>query len=109
MQIGTVRQVERPTDAADRLADPLLVLDEREADVALATRPEALARADRDLRLARELHGELERGRGTVRLRKPRPDEHRPLRPLDLPADPGEPVAERVAPVAIGRVDLVRV
>ena len=48
-------------DRARRLVDPLLVLDEREADVTVAARAEADAGADRDVGLARELERELER------------------------------------------------
>ena len=49
---------QRAPDPARRLGDPLLVLDEREADVALAAGAEARARADRDARLPREPHRE---------------------------------------------------
>jgi hypothetical protein len=45
-------RTERSADAAHGLLDPLLVLDEREPDMALAGRAEPDARADRDLRLA---------------------------------------------------------
>src|SRR5207253_988985 len=50
---------QRSPDAAHRLSDPVLVLHEREADVALAVGAEAAARADGDLRLAQQPHREL--------------------------------------------------
>src|SRR5581483_5856207 len=91
---------ERALDAAHRLRDPLLVLDEREADVTLAVRAEAAARADRDVRLAQEPQGELLR---RLARRDAGPDEHRRPRPFQLPADAREPVAERVPPSLVDR------
>ena len=58
---GAQRLLEHAADAAHGLADPLLVLDEREADVALAAGAEALAGADRHLRLPGEHGRERER------------------------------------------------
>src|SRR5207244_9090403 len=43
---------QRAPDSPHRLSDPLLVLDEREPDMAVAAGAEADPRADRDLRLA---------------------------------------------------------
>ncbi len=51
---------EELADAARRLGDPLLVLDEGEAHVLVAAGPEADARADGDVGAAREHHRELE-------------------------------------------------
>src|SRR5919197_5245575 len=85
---------QRAPDAADRLPDAVLVLDEREADVSIAAGAEADARADRDVRLADQLERELERAEAAVRLRNRRPDEHRPPRPRHLPAHAREPAAE---------------
>ena len=101
--------MQQPADRARRLVDPLLVLDEREAHVTVAARPEADAGADRDVGLARELQRELERAELGVLLGDRRPDEHRPLRRLDVPAGAVEPGAERVAAAAVDLADLGRV
>src|SRR5437762_6311832 len=87
----------------------MLILDEGEADVAVAAGAEADARADGDARLADQLEREVERAELAIRLGDRRPDEHRPLRPLDRPADAGEPVAEHVAPRAVELADFARV
>src|SRR5205814_1520048 len=92
---------EHPPDRARRLRDALLVLDEREAHVAVAALAEADAGTDRHVRLLREAQGELERAGGAQRLRNRRPDEHRPARRLDLPARAGETRAEGVTPAAV--------
>ena len=96
---------QRRPDPAHGLADPLLVLDEREADVPLAAGPEADARADGDLapRFV-SLSANSSDPSSAVRLRDRRPDEHRAAGLRELPADTGETVAERVAARA---VDLV--
>ena len=60
-------------------------------DEALAAGAEPDSRADGDVRLPRQLDGELERAELAVGLRDRRPDEHRPERPLDVPADALEP------------------
>ena len=65
--------------------------------------------ADGDVRLPRQLDGELERAELAVRLRDRRPDEHRPERPLDVPADALEPVAEDVAAAAVDLAGLGRI
>ena len=85
-------------DRTGRLADPLLVLDEGEADVPVAAGAEADARADRHVGLAGELERELERAELAELLGDRRPDEHRPLRRLDVPAGATEPGDERVTP-----------
>src|SRR5207244_8230801 len=87
---------QRAAEAAYRLPDAVLVLDEREADVALPALAEAGARADGDERVARQEQRELVGAESRVRLGDRRPDEHRPLGRLDVPADPREPRAERV-------------
>ena len=86
----------------------MLVLDQREADVPVAAGPEAVAGADGDPGLAGEQEREVERAELPVRLRDPRPREHRPLRPRDVPADAREPVDERVPPAAVDLVHLPR-
>src|SRR5262249_10513774 len=103
------RSLEKPANGAGRLVDALLVLDEREAHVTVAARPEADAAADRHVGLARELQGDLERAELGVLVRDRRPDEHRPERRLDVPTGAGEPVAERVAAAAVDLADLDRV
>src|SRR3954471_18432281 len=56
--------VQQPPDRARRLRDPVLVLDQREADVAVAALAEADPGADGDLGVARQAQGELERAEG---------------------------------------------
>src|SRR6266540_2324056 len=101
---GLAEPADDASDPADRLADALLVLDEREPNVVVSARAEPLARAHRDLRLTSELEGEAERSERAIRLRDRRPDEHRPLRPLEVPADARQAVAERVAAAAVALV-----
>src|SRR5207253_75747 len=48
-------------DLADRLAEPVLVLHQRQPQVALAGVAEAAAGADSHLRLFEQLHGEVDR------------------------------------------------
>ena len=84
----------------------MLVLDEGEADVAVAARPEADAGADRDAGLLRQAQRDVEGAERAELLGNRRPDEHRPERRLDGPARPGEPVAERVAAAAVDLADL---
>src|SRR6059036_3350981 len=80
------------------LADPLLVLDEREADEAFPVCAEAAARTNSDVPFAQE--PECECLRGLVG-RNARPDEHRRLWARHLPADPGEAVAQGIAAALI--------
>src|SRR5207244_8065548 len=89
------------SDRARRLGDPLLVLDEREAHVAVAAVTESDPRADRDLGLARQAQGELEGTESAEGLGDRSPDEHRPARRLDLPAGAGEAADQRVAPLPV--------
>ncbi len=49
-----IRRLEEAAQIARRLADTLLVLDERETQIALAILAEALARGDGDIRLLDE-------------------------------------------------------
>src|SRR5450759_5102734 len=84
-------------DTAHALGNPLLVLDQSEANVLVAAGAEAGAGTDRHRRLLHQLDRELERAEAAVGLRDLRPDEHRAARLLDLPADPVEPVAKHVA------------
>src|SRR6476646_6065199 len=91
------KPVEPAPQAAHGLADALLVLDQSEADEALAAGAEAVARRDGDLAVADQRRCEPERAELAVRLGDRRPYEHRPARAGDVPADALEPVAERVA------------
>ena len=52
---------------------------------------------------------ELDRVHLLVGLGDRRPDEHRPLRLRDVPADAAEPVEQRVPPGLVGGADLLRV
>src|SRR5262249_59343169 len=100
---------ERAADAADGLADALLVLDEREAHEALTAGAEADAGRDSDLCLRHEHLGELEAAHLLVGLGDRRPDEHRAPGPFDLPSAARQAVDECVAPAAVDGVDLERV
>src|SRR6202008_1294969 len=68
--------VEPAAQRAHRLADALLVLDQCEADEALATGAEAGPGRGRDAAVADEHRRELDRAELAVRLRDRRPDEH---------------------------------
>src|SRR5207253_752914 len=77
------RSLERCPDSARCLRDPLLVLDQREPDVAVAGCPEAGTGADGHLRLAQQPQRKRMRPLGAERLRDRRPDEHRAFRRVD--------------------------
>src|SRR6058998_1665053 len=94
-------------EPAERLADPLLVLDEREPHVALAVLAEADARRDRHLGLLNQELGELERAEATEGVGDRRPHEHRALRLGHVPADLVEPVDQNVAALSVNLDDLV--
>src|ERR1700722_966948 len=64
-------------DVAGGLADTLLVLDQRDADMALAVLAKAFARRHRDARLLDQEGGELDAAHGAERFRNWRPGEHR--------------------------------
>ena len=98
----------RRLEAAQGLPDAVLVLDEGEADVALAVLAEADARRDRDLALLDQHLGELERAHGAERVGDGRPHEHRAPRLGHRPADLVEPVDEHVAALAVQLDDLAR-
>src|SRR5439155_23338752 len=66
-------------EPAERLLDPLLVLDQREPYEALAVLAEPDARRDGHLRVLDEQFGELERAQRAERRGDRRPDEHRAL------------------------------
>src|SRR5882672_5798777 len=98
--------LEQLPDRTRRLADALLVLDEREAHVTVAAVAEPDAGADRDARVAREAQRELERAELTEALGDRRPHEHRSARRLDGPAGAGEAAAQSVAAAAVDLADL---
>src|SRR6267143_6546505 len=94
-------------EAAQRLLDPLFVLDEREAHVALAVLPEPDARRHRDPRPLDAELGELQRAHGPEWLGDRCPHEHRALGLEDLPAELVEAVHQHVAALAMDLDDLV--
>src|SRR5262249_55031061 len=89
-------------DTAHRLPDAVLVRDQREPHEPLAALAEADAGGDGDLGLREEELGELERAEGAVGVGDRCPHEHGRARLLHLPADPGEPVHQHVAPPPVG-------
>src|SRR5262249_52726972 len=93
-------------EAAERLLDSLLVLDEGEAHVALAVLAKADARGHRHLRFLDAELRELQGAHGPERLGDRRPHEHRALRLGHLPAELVEPVHEHVATLAVDLDDL---
>src|SRR5262249_55226064 len=97
---------ERAPDAAHRLTDAVLVLDEREAHEALTTGAEPDARRHRHLGVADEQLGELEAAEVLVGRGYRCPDEHRALRLLDLPSRARETVDEGVASTPVRLVHL---
>src|SRR6266849_535588 len=84
-------------ETAEGLSDALLVLDERESDVALAVLAEADARGDRDLALLDQHLGEFQRPHGAEAVGDGRPHEHGALGLGHGPADLVEPLHEDVA------------
>src|SRR5260370_32359369 len=93
---GTHRRgalTQRMADTANRLACTMLVLDQREADEAVAIRAEAGSGRDRDLGVVQQELGEFERSHRAKQLRNRRPYEHRRARLFDRPSRPIEPVA----------------
>src|SRR5712691_6723341 len=88
---GAVTQ--RMADTANRLARTMLVLDQREADEAVAVRTEAGPGRDRDLGVVQQELCEFERSHRAKRLRNRRPYEHRRTWLFDRPSRPIEPVA----------------
>src|SRR3989442_10794434 len=102
-----VRSAAQLLEAAQRLADPLLVLDEREPHVALSVFPEADARRHGHLGLLDQELGELERAQALEGIGDRRPHEHRALRLGHVPADLVEPVHQDVAALSVHLDDLV--
>src|SRR5262249_52175149 len=103
------RAAEGAPDAAHRLPGPVLVLDQREADVVVPVLAEPDAGRDSDLRVLQQELRELERAHRLEGVGYLGPHEHRRLRLRDVPPDPIEPFAQRVAPLAVRLADLVHV
>src|SRR5438876_11186664 len=102
----SARSAAQVLESAQRLADSLLVLDEREADVAFAILAEADARRHGHLRLLDEELGELEGAQAAEGLGDRRPHEHRAPRRRHAPAELVEPVHQHVTPLAVDLDDL---
>src|ERR1700677_4670731 len=86
----------RPPEVAHRLANALLVLDEREADVTLTTSAEANPGRGRHARVGDKVLGELERAHFLVGLGHGCPNEHGADRLGNRPANAVEALDEGV-------------
>ena len=87
-------------DVARGLADALLVLDQRDAHIAVAVLAEADARRHRDLGLLDQQLGEFDAAERLERLRDRRPGEHRGARRRHVPAGAAEAFDQHVAAAA---------
>src|SRR5262245_19151607 len=94
-------------EAAEGLPDALLVLDEGEADEALAGLAETDARRHRDLAFADEALRQLQRAHRAERLGNGCPYEHGALGLGHAPADLVEPVHQHVAALAMELHDVL--
>src|SRR5256712_14120725 len=92
----SARSTAQVLEPAQRLTDSLLVLDEREADVAFAVLAEADTRRHGHLRLLDEQLGELERAQTAEGFGDRRPHEHRALRLRHAPPALVEPTHPHV-------------
>src|SRR5437899_12431088 len=88
----SARSTAQVLEPAQRLTDSLLVLDEREADVAFAVLAEADTRRHGHLRLLDEEFGDLERTQTAEGFGDRRPHEHRALRLRDAPDELFDPI-----------------
>src|SRR5262245_22739586 len=102
----TIRSAAQLLEPAQRLADPLLVLNEREPHVALAVLAEADARRHGHLGFLDQELGELQRAQALEGVGDRRPHEHRALWLGHLPAELVEPIHQHVAPLAMELDDL---
>ena len=82
--------LQEAADVADRLAQPVGVLHQRDAHVALAVLAEAQAGRHRDLGPLQQQLGELDAAQRGISRRHRRPGEHRPLRARHVPAGRGQ-------------------
>src|SRR5690606_35423853 len=86
---------------ARRLSKPLLVLDQRDADIAFTVLAVADAGRDSDFGMRQQLLGELEATHVLQRRRKRGPCEHRGGRGGDVPAGASERLDQHVAPLVV--------
>jgi len=100
---------EAALELAGGLGDPLLVLDQREPHVPVALGAEADTGRDRDVAVADDQLGEVDRPELEVGLGDRRPGEHRAAGARDRPARAVQPVAQGVAAGLVDLVDLERV
>src|SRR5438093_416812 len=107
IRLSPVRSAAQLLEPAQRLADPLLVLDEREPHVALAVLAEADARRHGHLGLLDQELGELERAQAAEGIGNGSPHEHRALRLGHVPAELVEPVHQDVPALSMKLDDLV--
>src|SRR5690606_6780135 len=92
---------------ARRLAEPLLVLDQRDADIAFTILSVADAGGDSDFGMGQQLLGKLEAAHVLQRRRQRGPCEHRGGRGGDVPAGASECLDQHVAPLVIELTILV--
>src|SRR4029450_3260403 len=102
----SVRSAAQLFEAAQGLADSLLVPDEREPHVALAVLAEADAGRHGDLGLLDQKLGELQRAQALEGIGNRGPHEHRALGLGHVPADLVEPVHQYVAALPVELDDL---
>src|SRR5439155_20341133 len=95
---STVALFQKALDAARRLPDALLVLDEGNAHIAFALIAEADARTDRHLRFGKQPLREFQRPHRAELFGNRSPGEHAGLRRRDLPAGAPEALDQAVAP-----------
>src|SRR3954469_8412079 len=93
---------EHVADAARRLTQAVIVLDEGDPHVVVAVVAEAHAGRDGDPRLLQEALGETDGAELGVRVRDLRPDVHRGLGLLDHPADVVQRLHHHVAAPLVG-------
>src|SRR5215831_17069600 len=101
---GSAAQILEP---AQRLTDALLVLHERETNVAFAVLAEADTRRDRDLRFLNEELRELQRAEAAEGFGDRRPHEHCALRLGHAPAELVEAVHQHVTAFSMDLDDLL--
>src|SRR6185295_17498309 len=94
-------------DVAYRLPQPLAVLDQRDAHIALAVFAEAQARRHRHLGVAQEQLRELDAAEIAEALGDRRPGEHRGPRQRHVPTGLRQPLDQHVAPLAVALAHLV--
>src|SRR4029450_2115578 len=101
------RSAAQVLEPAQRLTDALLVLHERETNVAFAVLAETNTRRHRDLRFLDEELGEPQRAEASEGFRNRRPHEHRALRLGHAPAELVEAVDQHVAALSVNLDDLL--